>query len=349
MIHLARELAVHCDEGVAVIAGITSCRGGELVKRILVLSLLVVFMGMAGAAAYADAPTITVIPSVAPNQTSGSPSWATYESNALYALENGLSSYGTPGTAGYYQAVANSGQVTLAQTLVTSFPSWDGIADPTGNYAGEYGSRLLFGAVVNGNGNTIELSNLSFNWTWDGQGGWYSGDYGEGYTYNAHTIGIIDNSDGSITVLNNGQSGTTPVNEIIATGTGGGIFAMYDDLYNTDGTMNTSSNDYQMLLADGITDSNGNVVGYTGTTLQDRYDSMLTLLAEPQYQNTPFDWGVTYSLNYTANGQDPTVTGAADLNVVAGADFGPLALPEPSCIALGFASLGLLLIRRRSN
>jgi hypothetical protein len=101
-----------------------------------------------------------VYPSIAPNPFL-SPSWNQYAQNAVYAIEHGLSSYGTPGTPAYYQRQTTA--ITPGEVVATSFNSWRGQAPPPAGYAGEFGNAILFGLYVSGGGQTFALGGLSYN------------------------------------------------------------------------------------------------------------------------------------------------------------------------------------------
>jgi len=89
-------------------------------------------------------PILSVFPSISPNPW-WSPSWEDYARNAVYALENGLSAYGTPGTPAYYQQITT---FLPGQVVLTGFPSWQGQAPPPPGFENEYGNMLFFGLHV---------------------------------------------------------------------------------------------------------------------------------------------------------------------------------------------------------
>src|SRR4051812_34787659 len=102
--------------------------------RFLITGLaLASLAGVAGA----DSFNIVVSPSLAPNFF-GSSSFAGYQSNAVYAIGNGLSTYGDPSSPTYYEKIG--GPISVASAIVTGFPSWRGNADVSGVYANEYGN-----------------------------------------------------------------------------------------------------------------------------------------------------------------------------------------------------------------
>jgi hypothetical protein len=168
-----------------------------------------------------DIPTISVYASPAPNAY-GSPSWGGYVSNAINALQNGLSSVGNPATdpTAYYQ-VTNG---TAYSNIVTSFPSWNGSADPTGAFAGELGNRLHFGVDIQGNGTLISLSELSFNMSSSDPGNTFgfTGDFSTD-DYTATRVGIIFGTGNNPNTYINSGSGTQQVDEIDYVGVGNAI------------------------------------------------------------------------------------------------------------------------------
>ena len=93
--------------------------------------------------------TIAVYPALAPNRW-GSPSWNAWASNAVTAILTGCSAYGDPAWPTYYQQITNA--VPVTNNMVTSFPSWMGMADPGTvfgpNFANESGNRLTFGMDI---------------------------------------------------------------------------------------------------------------------------------------------------------------------------------------------------------
>jgi hypothetical protein len=102
---------------------------------------------------------VTVYTSIAPDPFGSPATFDMYSLNCLTALENGLSSYGTPGTPEYYQ---QTGSFTPGQVIGTGFPSWDGQAPPPAGYSTQTGNMLMFGAVINGNGQDFNLTDVSF-------------------------------------------------------------------------------------------------------------------------------------------------------------------------------------------
>jgi hypothetical protein len=131
----------------------------------------------------ANATIIDVTPWVAPNGY-GSPSYAAAEANAIYALYHQLNSYGAAGPT-QFNAQSN---VTASEVIVTGFNSWRGVAGPGALHQNEFGNRMHFGLVINGQGSQFSISQLSFvttssdplnglGWSWAQN----SYQYGAGY------------------------------------------------------------------------------------------------------------------------------------------------------------------------
>ena len=190
------------------ISGLTCVSSKTFVA--LVLGLFAV------SAAYADIQ-VTVLPSLAPNAF-GSPSWDTYAANAVYAIQNGLSSYGDPNSPTYYTQTTN---FTADQTIVTGFPSWMGQADPGtvfgAAYANELGNRMHFGFdMVATKGETFDVNSVSFSST-SSPGGGLDYSWGAGpWTYSPWRIGITAGGK----VYDNGEDGTLQVVQLIYVGSG---------------------------------------------------------------------------------------------------------------------------------
>ncbi len=237
---------------------------------------LMVSLGAAGAQAQV---TISVYPSLSPN-VYGSPSWSTYGSNAINALKNGFSSYGTPDTPGYYQQLPNGSKLPINDLIVTGFPSWHGDANPGTDfgpqYANEFGNRPLFGVVINDTGGTFTISQLSFvmgstdpgnslGWSYPSTS-FSSNSYGYGTVWEG-----LDTSDNWIT-----SGDSTPLKELIGVGHG---------------------NAYAVYSSD------------PGTTNQDKINNALAGITGP----FPFDFYGTYTL--VGPNQSILATGNGDVQV----------------------------------
>ncbi len=173
--------------------------------------------------------TIAVYPALAPNRW-GSPSWNAWASNAVTAILNGYSSYGNPASPTYYQQITNA--VPVTNNLVTSFPSWMGMADPGTvfgpNYANESGNRLTFGMDIKGGTNLISISQLSFIMASTDPGNTLDWSYSPiPYSYsglntgsaNPVYLGILYGPNGQNTYVTNGPADQL-VNEIVTCGSG---------------------------------------------------------------------------------------------------------------------------------
>lgn len=161
------------------------------------IGAMVIAVAAASAQAAALMPTITVTPWLAPNAY-GSPNWAAAQDNAVQAMYHGVSSYGTPGTPGYFSANSN---VTTAEAIVTGFSSWKGKADPGtvfgSAYAGEYGNRMSFAIGINGNGSQFSISQLGFSATSTDPFNALAFSWGPGdYDYGAGYVGVLKGADG---------------------------------------------------------------------------------------------------------------------------------------------------------
>jgi hypothetical protein len=178
--------------------------------------------------------SIEVYASSAPNAY-GSPSWNGYVTNALYALEHGLSSYGDRSTSptGYEIAPDIVGPGEIA---VTTFRSWRGELNPTGAFQNELGNRMHFGLHAVGDGTEqFALNDLTF--------ALHSGDATDtlayvgdfvGYGYNGTTrYGIYwggDRLKGTADdIVYTSGNGTTLVDELVYVGVGNAWWPGGDD------------------------------------------------------------------------------------------------------------------------
>lgn len=197
--------------------------------RFLALGFFVVVSLAGPVLGQQDPVTISVIPTLAPNAF-GSPSWDAWNANAIYALENGLSSYGDPASPTYYSAAPLT--LPVSDNVVTNFPSWLGQANPSGNFAGEYGNRLTFGLVVDGNGSLISISELGFSSVstdpYDTLGAGFSYAAGS-YDYSDSYVGVIWGQDGNPNTYVTSGPNTQLVNEIIGRGSGNAWEALTGD------------------------------------------------------------------------------------------------------------------------
>lgn len=205
----------------------------KIVLIFWVLGTLLMMSNVSDAMPMSDAVTIDVTASSAPNAY-GSPSWIGYVSNALYALENGLSTYGDRSTdpTGYEAALS---QVDPWEIAVTSFNSWRGDVNPSGAFADELGNRMHFGLHAYGDGLTqFTLEDLTFEVHGSDPGDTlvFTGDF-IGYNYSSTRYGIYWGADrvkggGDDTVYNSGN-GKTLVDELVYVGVGNAWWPGGDD------------------------------------------------------------------------------------------------------------------------
>ena len=200
-------------------------------KKRFAMMAAIALAAMAGSAAMASpAPpvTITVFPSLAPNAY-GSPSWAGYMANAQTGLQNGLSTVGDRNTDPTgYQVVSS---IAANQPLVTSYPSWDGVANPTGAFSSEEGNRLHFGVVIESS-TAFSLNEITFSLNSNDSGNTFNYDDNLAGTdfSNGKRVGIYYGADGAkggvgvnadVTYnASNPGSDATPINELYYVGAG---------------------------------------------------------------------------------------------------------------------------------
>jgi len=180
--------------------------------------------------------------SSAPNAY-GSPSWSAYTANALNSLENGFGNIGDRNTdpTAYEQLF---GTYVAGDAMVTSYPSWRGVANPLAPFSGELGNRLHAGLHAYGDGTVqFSLEGLTFafhssdsagNFTASdcpsGAGGslCFEGDFiGYGYTGTTR-YGIDWGADrakgGGDDVIYMSANGTTLVDELVYVGVGNALW-----------------------------------------------------------------------------------------------------------------------------
>ena len=177
--------------------------------------------------------TINVEGTMAPNAY-GSPSWATWAGNAIYAAEYGLTSYGS---AGPTQFSVTTTPLPVSYNIVTDYSSWEGQADPAAPYSSELGTRASFVAVINGNGSLINMNGFGANLA-----ATPANDLGfdapnnsvdpSDWTYDTYDIGIIFNNgtdiSGGFTTVTSGDP-SQMVNEIISVGAGDAFASVTGD------------------------------------------------------------------------------------------------------------------------
>ena len=216
------------------------------------LPMAIIAISLAAAMSASAQVTVTVDATMAPNAF-GSPSYDTWAANGIYAVENGLTSYGAAGPA---QFNVTTSPLPVAANFVTGFNSWLGQAP--GPYAGELGNRASFVAVINGNGSLINMNNFGMTMASSDAGNalgvsWPNNSIlPNDWTYDAGDIGLVFsnglNISGGYTVVNSGDPGQL-VNEIISIGAGN-AYASYDTLATGDDDPNLGDTDQQILNYD---------------------------------------------------------------------------------------------------
>jgi len=125
-----------------------------------------------------SAPLVMTVVSVGPSYLSSNQD--TYEVNAEFALQNGLTTNGTVGTPGYY--AASTGPIPAAAFITTTFNSWLGQVPPTGNYINEFGNAVYIGLSATAS-SAFDLQQVSFS-------GLGQSDTLTGVSFSDHTVGI---------------------------------------------------------------------------------------------------------------------------------------------------------------
>ena len=168
--------------------------------------------------------SVTISPiylSIGPDANTSS-SYAAYTANAQTAVANGLSSVGgnIQVTPSAFNLIGSGSTVAVDGSSITNtpFPSWLGVADPTGALSGEQGNMLFWSVVLTGsNGSNISLSQVTFAQSSNDPLN-YFGDPANPFTatysnYAPDSVGITSTG----TKITSGAS-TQQVNEIILTG-----------------------------------------------------------------------------------------------------------------------------------
>jgi hypothetical protein len=240
---------------------------------------------------------------VGPDGAAGSPSFGSWQLNAIQGISNGFSPVGnflTDPTA--YQPVTS---VSVRDIIPTGdFTSWLGQANPTGAFANELGNLLYAPVHIFGNGTQFSLSQVVFTGVSSDMPGNPAGSLLgnvtdlSNFNYSAGRVGVIDNADGSKTYITSG-SPDQKVDELIYRGVG---------------------SFHSILMAGGT--------GMTGQQLLNQEEALLSSFG-------PLTFSATYSIYQNSTDRDPgsILFSGTDSIVVAG-------VPEPSSIAL--LSLGVL-------
>lgn len=167
----------------------------KLLVRVVFLTFLMLMVGVP--MVQADSVNISVTPSIAPNAF-GSPSWSSWVTNAIFALQNNLQSAGTAGSPDFYQAI--TGPISGNQILVTSFNSWLGQTNPGSvfgsAFANELGNRLHFGLSITST-TTFSVSELSFTMMSTDPFNALGFSFASGsYNYSSELVGVNAGADG---------------------------------------------------------------------------------------------------------------------------------------------------------
>lgn len=198
------------------------------------------------------APIITVYPSIAPNIFS-SPYGDAYIANAVQGLRNGGAPTGTPGTPGFYSTTGPN--VPINHMIVTNFNSWLGHLNPGSlfgpAFSNEFGNRLTFGmsAISPAGSREISLSMLEAEIVSTDSNNFLSVPREfVGGNYGPDLIGIQRNPNGTIfDILDNGELGTTPVDELYFFGYGQAFEILDTDFADPN---NLTQEEFAALIAD---------------------------------------------------------------------------------------------------
>ena len=200
--------------------------------------------------AQANLLTFEVIPAYAPNGPT-SPNWTNYIVNGLAGIQQNMDVGNRLVTPAAYERVA--GPIAPEEIIYTTFNSWRGQAAPTPlapAFAGEFGNRVHFGLhIVADTAMPFMLSDLTWSLDSDDITDYFdqSGNFAAA-TYTATRVGIDYGVDGikgggDDIILNAGQAGTTPVNELIYIGVGDGFFASEPSALNPQDEIDTTLSD----------------------------------------------------------------------------------------------------------
>jgi hypothetical protein len=219
--------------------------GKGIMKAVKLTAIFAI--SMAAAMTASAQLTITTEPTMAPNGW-GSPSFAPWAANGIYAVENNLSSYGAAGPA---QFNITTTPLPVAYNFATGYNSWLGQAP--GPYPGELGNRASFVTVINGNGSLINMNNVGFTMSSSDAGNYLGWSFPTGtWSYDQYDIGLVFsnglNISGGYTIINSGDPGQQ-VNEIISIGAGN-AYASYDTVATGDDDPNPNDTDQQILNYD---------------------------------------------------------------------------------------------------
>jgi len=233
------------------------------------------------------------------------PTWNTWNANAISAIGSGSATAGdTSGPSGYiatptirpgdYFSTAGDASAAPLPGASPYFPSWRAVANPPGSFATEHGSALFFPFRILGNGQKIAIGNVTNVMSSNDPSNFWGFGTGlissNGTNYTPWRVGVIYGPSGKAgpgeTLINNGQPGSTPVDEIddsgvavwqqISSSYGGSpqnqidqsISAFYDQF-----PMTQVTNTYT------LTDGNGAILGQATATADVPEPSSLVALA----------------------------------------------------------------------
>ncbi len=161
---------------------------------------------------------------IGPSGLDASPSFAAWAPNAIQGIRNGfqpVGNFATDPTA--FRTITS---FSVRDVIPTSdFNSWRGSASPTGAFAGEYGNLLYNPVDIVDRGGRFSLSQLVFTGvSSDNPGNPNASLLGSTvdfntFSYNSGRVGIIHNTDGTMTFITSG-SGDQLVDELVYRGVG---------------------------------------------------------------------------------------------------------------------------------
>ncbi len=247
---------------------------------------------------------------IGPNGASGSPSFATWQSNAIQGISSGFTSVGDPATDPTAFATVTS---TNVQNIIPTadFTSWNGQANPSGAFAGELGNLLYAPVHIFGSGALFSLSQVVFTGvSSDNPTNPAASLLGNvtdlsNFSYSSGRVGVVYHAGGPDTYITSGSSDQS-VNELIYRGVGS-----YDQILTQAGS------------------------GQTGAQL---------LAAELAHLSSfgPLTFSATYAIYDSSTDRDP---GSILFSHTDSLQVGTV--PEPSSLVLlGFGAIGTLMVTR---
>ncbi|SPE38835.1 exported hypothetical protein [Candidatus Sulfopaludibacter sp. SbA3] len=128
------------------------------------LKLLVGLLGLA----WFSSASVTMYMVISDGPSVYSSSFQQYESNGVQALMQGITSFGTPGTVGFYQSLGSSASIGAGCAITTndgggnSFASWCGQTSPSAPYTSQTGNAIYFGLGLVSTSGTFTLGDITF-------------------------------------------------------------------------------------------------------------------------------------------------------------------------------------------